>query len=95
MMLLISAFLQESDFFMNAMTTALQSQKEQLRKRKKPALKTDADGKPDESPNRKNSDASSSPTAKSDGKETKPTFKVRFLLLYDLARGKVLIEIDK
>lgn len=49
---------------MNAMNAAVETQKELLRKRKKPAAKND-DG--------------SSPTPKTpDGKDTKPTFKVIF-----------------
>ncbi|XP_065221877.1 serine/threonine-protein phosphatase 1 regulatory subunit 10-like [Planococcus citri] len=54
-------FLQESDDFMNAMNAAVETQKELLRKRKKPATKND-DG--------------SSPSPKTpEGKDMKPAFK--------------------
>lgn len=65
---------------MNAMTVALQSQKDLLRKRKKPVSKTDADSKLDDGLNKKSSDISS-PVAKAESKETKPTFKVSFTYL--------------
>lgn len=60
-----SAFLQESDDFMNAMNAAIETQKELLRKRKKPT---------------KNDDGTSpTPKTGADNKEVKPAFKVRFL----------------
>lgn len=77
------AFIQESDFFMNAMTIAIESQKESMRKRKKAAPKSDSETKAEENGGRKNSDVSSSPTIKSD-KDVKPAFKVCNFLQYQI-----------
>lgn len=65
---------------MNAMTIAIESQKESLRKRKKAAPKSDSETKAEENGTRKNSDPAASPTIKSE-KDVKPTFKVSTFFL--------------
>lgn len=75
---LFAAFLQESDFFMNAMNIAIESQKESMRKRKKAAPKADSENKAEDNGSRKNSDPGASPTIKPE-KDVKPAFKVSIL----------------